>query len=522
MVDIFHDDFKLGASDQYTPDTLSLIGPYNDGLVKYGRFVYTHQCFRQLWLSFVAKKEIKAVRDELRRHFRIHYLSQFSDDEFDLFETVFGCRSRNEVLDVLLDEVLPGSKTLRNTLKDVTLQHGVPLGEEHKILLSRLSSRWLGHDATFNIVKCLMLPNNQKIKCCFLTVADEFGNLVEYELLPWNKEKPYYIIPVLARVVWRVLFYGQMRNEPFMFCCDDAEHAVNLPKAVFDYIKDNLNEGQTLFESENEHIYNLDELGDEAEMSQDSFHVHLRMIRDGCLPKKTDPESKPCRDHFKYLFWNVNCPYIPVILNGKQTALGWYDNYFCRKYPNHQKRHFKEHRISLVISYILRFRGKWKSSSSTRNGLIEWLRSRRYYLKAAKRIKHILKNVVPSQWLCLFAKWGFRDRWVLGDAEWRGTSPVRLPVLVNDDEYARYVQQQQGFGGNGGVDVDDDDEAKSTEFDRDSPSFFVDPGFVEALVSWFQDELHGLVPLKYGDFGFYSPVHLQAQLHSCWRYVVLF
>ena len=407
--DIF-DDYELGENDEYDVSIRNLIQQHHDGLTKYGDYIFTNQSWRKLWMSFTRIKKILPCYKELIERYKTHYLTKFSNNDLLLLKQILKQSTDDEVLTLLIESTIPDPKTLRILLKDVGYQFAFPLVKKLQKNLAKLGYRWIGYDATFRICKCLMLADGKRFKVSLMTVTDEFGNFVDYELLPRCSESHEYMVPILSRVVWRSLYYGPVRTSSWMFCGDFAGRDKNIPKYVFEYMRTHFNNGSHLLLNEKgDWIYNLVTEGKNARMSQDSFHVQLRFTRDKCITKG-DIETWICQNHFNWIMKCVNTKYKYIILNDKQTAFEWYNDYLSKKCRENGWRLWQiEYDLSQALSKIIKNR-----RSSDINTGIEWINQNINGIRRSEEIlTNLFENVHETQWPHLLSRWGWYDDDVL-------------------------------------------------------------------------------------------------------------
>eukprot|EP01084_Bolivina_argentea_P197192 337962_1 len=112
-----------------------------------------------------------------------------------------------DCVDSISRHLLPCELTQRELLLDISHEVLKPLSDEISTELSRGGGRFFGIDGgSFKSCKGLHLPDKRKTKLSILTVSDHFGNYIAHSFLPDCKEKHEYIVPVLAKLVWKSLY----------------------------------------------------------------------------------------------------------------------------------------------------------------------------------------------------------------------------------------------------------------------------------------------------------------------------
>ena len=270
-VDIFDENFILNDNDDYNEETKDTLFNDNNGIVKYGYWIFSWSVIKYIWSIFIATKKISLSRKYLIILYRIFYQQKYNDDDeyiqLNKLQRIFKLNGILELFEKLIENILPSRVVFRNLLKDIGYSFAIPLYKQHKIDLSYLSTRWIGYDATFRVAQCIQLKNYKKTRVALLTVTDEWGNWTESQLLPKCSESHKYIIPVLAMVVYRSLYYGIERDEHFMFCSDNAVRDIALPQKVFVYLINNINNKQIILQNKDKkREYNLQHLGENAKV----------------------------------------------------------------------------------------------------------------------------------------------------------------------------------------------------------------------------------------------------------------
>ena len=77
-VDILHDGFKLGESDQYFEETQREIFNDNRGIYKYNDFIYDQATFTDLWSIFSETGRVSEALNLLKRQWETYYEYELS------------------------------------------------------------------------------------------------------------------------------------------------------------------------------------------------------------------------------------------------------------------------------------------------------------------------------------------------------------------------------------------------------------------------------------------------------------
>lgn len=261
-IDLF--DCELGPDDEFIDSTKQIYAKTNCGLIRYGRYVYTHSCWTWLFNTLLIQKKARKVRTALITHCVHLYKNLFDAQEYEqicfLLDLPKGAQAK--ALIKLIKGVLPSITTLQRWVRDIGFQHITPLAFALKKALSKLGSRIFTFDATFRFLKAVILCNGRRTKLCLLTIKDEWGNYVGWAFIPSESHK--YIVPALAEVVYDTLMDGPFRENQrfFVFTSDNAKDNHKIGIKIFKWIQQNCNNNERyLLNRDGTHNYDLKWLG---------------------------------------------------------------------------------------------------------------------------------------------------------------------------------------------------------------------------------------------------------------------
>lgn len=339
------------------PDINKLLDETNDGLVQYGKYIYTKSAIRFVWLAYIQSKKGSFAYRNLVNAWKAVLNDLFTATEYGYLKDIFNVKGKDQVLSRLSKDVLPSYDAVQRLVQDLGHQVALPLVPAINKALAKLGTHVLSSDMTFDSALGIVNRNGGGARMGVLTVKDEWTNYAAYDLIPNCKETHYYVVPVLAKLVYQSLYYGKYRDEGFLFCTDHSQRDKNVPSLVFQHVIDEYNDGNAIFRNISGEIYNLQELSSRSRVALDTLHVHLRITKAKVINKE-DAEKRICKSGLNFILKNVNTKWIPTILNGKFTAFEWYDEVFCETYKKECKRLEIEDNLRLLIQKLSRLRLK--------------------------------------------------------------------------------------------------------------------------------------------------------------------
>ena len=243
-VDFFDKDFKLGQNDEWSDSLNNLLSGDNDGLAavgKDGQFIWTKSCINFAWLSFVQWKQGSITRTVLKNQIKVRWKHKFSDLEYYKLQKILNKHGKNQVLEELVDAILPSYDTIQLLLEEIGLQVAIPLEQELKIAQARLGSRWYSYDMSFLNGIGICSTNGYTATHGTFTVKDQWKNLSVCDLVADAKENQLTIVPVLAKCVFESLKYGPDKDGGFFFASDRTKKDRNIIPLIFQELKETWN-----------------------------------------------------------------------------------------------------------------------------------------------------------------------------------------------------------------------------------------------------------------------------------------
>ena len=246
-VDIWDDNFSLGATDRFCTQILDALNGTEPILYKFGDFQYSMEAFESLWGVFVNFKKQSVPREILLENWYRHYCHKLSDhgnEEQDNLAELMGVAGPKQAVRRLVELVFPSTDTVNRLIQDFGLEYGLPICQEHKITMMKKGSRVFIYDGTFRIYKSVQLAHNVTTKISAFNVMDEDVDWVLTKMLRCKTESFENLVPELAQCVWYSLTFGPYRAEPFIFGTDNAENQCKIIDLIFRVVIDDLNGGR--------------------------------------------------------------------------------------------------------------------------------------------------------------------------------------------------------------------------------------------------------------------------------------